>query len=169
MTRPNPWVRVPAALVVVLTLVVGGWYLATHATSLDDKARALAESNIRDVLITVVGNDVEVVPALARAAARDVAFQDDSGCEVASEIVVGGNSVAEAISNAQTYIDRHFIGVPADVRAEYGAGYALDRGVRQQTGSGVNDFRYLPSPYVAFVVIIHCAAPVSTGPSGMGT
>lgn len=169
INRPNPWVRVPAAVAVALALVAGGLYLATHATNINDKARMLAEANVRDVLLTVSGKDAEVIPATARVAARDVAFQDDSGCELAAEVVTMGNSVAEAQNNAQITIDSHFVGVSAEIRAEYGWGFAIIRGFEERTGTGVNDVRWIPAPYFALVEVIHCAQPEPSGPPGMGS
>jgi len=164
--RPNPWVRVPMAALLAIALGVGGWYLAAHATTLDDKAAALAQANAHDVLLTLV-DPTRGEWAAARVAAREVQFQDDNaGCVITGETVVTGDSIARTQMRAQAFLDNALLGTTAEVRAEYGLGYAVIPGARQESGDNV---RYLPDVYLALINVVHCASPEPTSPSGMGT
>jgi hypothetical protein len=162
---PSPWVRVPLALILAAGLVVGGVYMAAHGTTLNDQAHALAQANAGDVLLTAV-DPVRGEWAVARVAAREVAFQEDTGCEVIQEEMLTGNNIAVTQMRAQSYIDLSLSGTTADVRAEYGEGYWIVPGVKQSSGTS---YRFLPDRYVALVVVIHCAAPEPTTAPGIGT
>jgi hypothetical protein len=146
--------------------MVGGGYLATHATTLDDKAQALAQANVPDVLLTMV-DPVRGEWAAARVAAREVAFQNDHhGCVITGETVVTGDSIAITQVRAQAYIDNALLGTTAEVRAEYGLGYAIVPGVRQESGDHV---RYLPDRYIALINVVHCLPAEPAGPTGMAS
>jgi hypothetical protein len=164
--KPNPWVRIPMAVILAITRGAGGLYLALHATTLDDKATVLAKSNVHDILLTLA-DPAQGEWATARVAARDVAFQEDSSCEVIQEEILTGNNIATAQMRAQAYIDLSLSGTTSDVRAEYGEGYWIIPGLKQTSG---DNYRFLPDRFVALVVVIHCApAPQPSGPSGVAS
>jgi len=163
---PNPWFRVPLVALLTATLLAGGGYLVSHSTTLDDKAQALAESNVADVLLTQV-DPTRGEWAAAQIAAREVQFQEDnSGCVITGETVVTGDSIAAAQMRAQAYIDNALLGTTAEVRAEYGLGYAIVPGVKQQSG---DNYRFLPDRFIALIDVVHCLPAAVSGPSGFGS
>lgn len=163
--RPNPWIRVPTAALVVGTLIVGGWWLAAHSTTLDDQARDLAQANAHDVLLTLT-DPQRGEWAAARVAAREVDFQEDTGCVITGEQVVTGTSVAAAQMRAQAFIDNALLGTTPDVRAQYGLGYWIVPGVRQESGTS---YRYLPDRYIALINVVQCLPAEPTGPTGLAS
>jgi hypothetical protein len=159
--RPNPWIRVPLAVLCTVTLAVWGVNLALHAQTLDDKAKALAQSNADDVLITLT-DPVRGEWATARVAAREVQFQEDhDGCVITGETVVTGDSIAAAQMRAQAFLDNALLGTTKEVRAEYGLGYWIIPGVKQTSG---DSYRYLPDRYIALIDVVHCLLTSTTGP-----
>jgi hypothetical protein len=164
--RPNPWIRVPLVILLGVALGYAGGYWATHSTTLDDKAQELAQSNVDDVLLTQV-DPTRGEWAAARVAAREVQFQEDnSGCVITGETVVTGDSIAAAQMRAQAFLDNALIGTTAEVRAEYGIGYAIVPGVKQQSG---DSYRYLPDRFIALINVVHCIPAEVSGPTGLGS